>query len=41
YYYGEGVTQDYSKATKWLTKAAENGNDNAKKILNSLKEKAY
>jgi len=33
YYKGEGVTQDYEEAFKWLTKSAEQGNANAQVIL--------
>jgi TPR repeat protein len=33
YYKGDGVTQDYKEAVKWLTKSAEQGNLIASYIL--------
>ena len=43
YYAGDripnGVTQDYKEAVKWLTKAAEQGSEDAKKALEEIKSK--
>ena len=36
YYYGEGVTQNYTKALKWLQKAADQGNVDAQNSLGDM-----
>ena len=36
YYHGSGVGQDYAEAVKWYRKAAEQGNEAAKKRLQAL-----
>jgi TPR repeat protein len=36
YYNGEGATQNFGKAAKWWSKAAEQGNAEAKEALNKL-----
>ena len=36
YFFGEGVTKDYAEAVKWFRKAAQQGNQEAKKALNDL-----
>lgn len=35
---GEGVSKDMSEAVKWWRKAAEQGDEDAKKALNSLEK---
>ena len=39
YFRGKGVTKDYEEAVKWWTKAAEQGDEQAKKQLELLKSK--
>ena len=41
YFQGEGVKQDYAKAVKWYTKAAEQGNVGAQTILGAFYEGKY
>jgi len=36
---GQGVPQDYTKAAEWFSKAADRGNNSAKKELEDLKKK--
>lgn len=36
YYFGEGVTKDYAEAIRWYRKAAEQGQDKAKRRLNEM-----
>jgi TPR repeat protein len=36
YEYGEGVTKDIPKAIKWYTKAAKQGDDEAKEKVREL-----
>ncbi len=36
YYFGDSVAQNYEKAVKWYTKAAEPRNEDAKKALERL-----
>ncbi len=36
YYHGEGVPQDYDEAIRWLNKAAADGSENAKRVLEKL-----
>jgi len=38
YYYGEGVEQDRKEAEKWFEKAAAQGDEEALKVLKSLKK---
>ena len=38
YYNGKGVEQSYAEAVKWWRLAAQNGNENAKILLNNLGE---
>ena len=38
YFYGDGVPEDYTEAEKWLEKATENGNEDAKSLLLYLLE---
>lgn len=39
YYQGRGVTQDYKKSVKWITKSAEQGDEQSKKMLKILQKK--
>ena len=39
YYQGRGVTQDYKKSVKWITKSAEQGDEQSKKLLKILQKK--
>lgn len=42
YYYGNGVMRDIDKAESWFSKAAEDGHEESKKMLEKVKEeKAY
>jgi len=36
YFFGEGVTQDYKEAVKWVTKSAEQGNAGAQRYLGCI-----
>lgn len=39
YYNGEGVKKDYKEAIKWYSKAAEQGQENAKENLKIVPKK--
>lgn len=40
YYYGQGVIENREKAWYWITKAARNGNEDAKNAMNILQKNA-